>query len=210
MRKKEITDREGTRKVAEQLDDCAEAHAVEQILGCASAGLAGLVNLGSSHRFGERKLGIFHHHAAHQRDEKHAENAADHHQHRRFPIGVRRVERGPRAGNHEGGQCEDSAGRHRLADRSGGSREILLENGALAEPENGHADDGRGIRRGDGHAGTKAQVSVGCAEDDAQHKPQQNGPQRELLHLHVVGYKRLMFARFHVRQLVLARFHVGQ
>jgi hypothetical protein len=52
------------------------------------------VNLGCCRRFRERQLGIFHHHPPHQRHEQHAEHTADHHQHRRLPVRVRRIECG--------------------------------------------------------------------------------------------------------------------
>jgi glyoxylate carboligase len=76
-------------RLCEEIQNRAEAHGLEQQRGGIAALLARLMDLGRGHRFGERKFGVLHHHAAQQRHEKDAENAANDHQHGRFPVGCR-------------------------------------------------------------------------------------------------------------------------
>ena len=157
-------------ELAEQVNQAAEAHVGEQDLGGAAALLSGLVDLRGGDRLGEGKLGVFDHHAAQQGDEQNAEHSAHQHQDRRFPVGMLKVKYRPCAGDHERWDGEDRARGHRFADRADGSRDVLLQHRALHEAQQRHADDGRGIRGGDGHAGAQAEIGVSCAQNDGQNQ----------------------------------------
>ena len=147
-----------------------DAHVGEENLGGSGPLLAGLVNLRRRHRFGERQIRIFHHHAPQQRDEQDAQRAAHRHQRHRFPVAVLQVERRPDARQHEGRDGEHRAGGHRLADGADGTGHVLFQNRALHQPQNGHADHRRRIGGRDGHAGAQTQVQVGGAQDHG-HRP---------------------------------------
>ena len=90
------------------------------------------------------------------------------------------------------GNREDRARRHRFADRARGSRDVLFEDRAFEDAQNGHADDRRRISGRDGLAGAQAQIGVGGAQHHAHHQAQQHRPPRELLHLHAFRHEGLV------------------
>ena len=65
---------------AEEVHHRAESHVVEEVLRGLRAGLSGFVDLSGGDGFGEGQFRIFHHDAAHERYEEHAEDAAGHHE----------------------------------------------------------------------------------------------------------------------------------
>jgi hypothetical protein len=156
------------------------------------------VNFRRGHGFGEGQLRIFDQRAPDERDEQHAQDAADDHQRGGLPVGVRRIERRPGAGHNERGQREDRAGSHRFADRTGGARDVFFQHRSLESAQHGHADDGRRIGGSDGHSRVQAEVRVGCAKDHGHHQSQQDGAQRQFLHLHVFGNEGAVL-RGHIR-----------
>ena len=93
-------------------------------------------------------------------------------------------------------QREDRASRYGFADRAGGPRDVLFEDGAFEHPQHGHTNDGCGIRGGDGLAGAQPEVGIGGAQDDAHHQTQQHRAQGELLHLHALRHKRPVASPF--------------
>ena len=82
-------------KCPEHVHHAADADVPEKIFRGLGAALSGLVDLGRRHRFREGKLRIFHHDPAHQGNEEHPEDAADHDQRGGFPVGVAGLERRP-------------------------------------------------------------------------------------------------------------------
>jgi hypothetical protein len=56
-----------------------------------------------------------------------------------------------------------------------GPGDVLLEDAALEQLQQGHADDGGRVGRGDGHAGLEAEVGVGGAEDHRQRQTDGDG-----------------------------------
>ena len=154
----------------------AHAHRLQQVLGRAHAPLAGLVDLGRRHRFGEGQVLVLHHHAPEQRNEEDSEETADNHQRRRLGIGPGRREIRPRARHDERRDGEDRASRDRFADRPDGSRHVLLENRTLEQAQDRHADDRRRVGRRDGHAGAQPEVGVGRAEDHGHDQAEKNRP----------------------------------
>ena len=144
--------------------------------------LAGLVDLGRGHGFGEDEVGVGDHDPAQERDEHDAEEAADEHQGRGLDVGVEGVEVRPDAGDEEGRDGEDGPGGDRFADGADRPGDVLLEDRALHEPQDGHADDGRRIGGGDRHPGPQAEVGVGRAEDDGQDEADEDGPEGEFPH----------------------------
>ena len=185
-------------ELAQQVHESAESHVAEKNFGGAAALLSGDVDLRRGDRFREGKLGVFDHHAPQQGHEQNAQRAADQHQDRRFPVGMLEVEHRPRARDHERRNGEDRARGDRFANRSDGSGDVLFEDRALHDAQHGHADDGCGIRRSDGHAGAQAEVGVGRAQDDGHDQAEQNGADGELRHGGVfrnVGPERLFRRR---------------
>src|SRR5690349_12769812 len=93
----------------EKKHEGSESHVREQNLRRSCSLLASLVNLRSSNRLGIRKFGVFHHDAAEESDEEHAECAADYHQCNRFPV-LRACDAGgqrwPQSCHHESGDRE--------------------------------------------------------------------------------------------------------
>ncbi len=179
---------------AEQVDGGAGAHVPEQDLGGARTLLAGDVDLGGGHRFRERQIGVFHHHAPEQGHEQNAEDAAHQHQGGGFPVGDRGIESLPGSRDHEGRNGEHRARGDGFADRAHRSGDVLLEDGALAQLQHGHADDGGRIGGGNGHARAQAQVGVGGAQDHGHDQAQQHGAEGELPHLGLLGNVRTMLA----------------
>ena len=178
---------------ADGADERPEAHVVEQILGRLSTALAGLVDLARGDRLRERQVRILHHDPPDQRHEEHAEEPPDQHERGRFPVGVPHPERGPGAGEHERRQCKDGSRRNRLADRSGRTSDVLLQNRPAAQPpEDRHADHRRGVGRSNGDAGSEAQVGVGGSQDKRHRDPEDHRARRELSHGHRFGYERLV------------------
>ncbi len=153
----------------------------------AAALLSGNVDLRSCYRFGEGKFGIFHHDASQQRNEEDAEGTAEQHQDRRLPVGVLEIKDRPCAGYDECRDREDCARSHRLSDGAHGSGNVLFEDRALHQAQNGHTDNRGRIGGGDGHAGAQAKVSVRGAEDYGEHQAEQHGPERKLRHGRVIG-----------------------
>ena len=155
---------------AEPVDDGSQAHIPEQEARGVGARLAGLVDLGSGHAFGEGQFGVFDHHAADERDEQDAQDGTDHHQHGGFPVGIFGAEGLPDAGDDKGGKGEDGAGRHALANRARGTGEVFFQNGAAPDAEDGHGDDGGRVSGSDGDSSREAEVGVGRAKDDRHHQ----------------------------------------
>ena len=150
------------------------------------------MDLGRGDRFGEDEVGVGDHDPAQEGDEQDAQKAADEHQGRRLDVGVEGVELRPGAGDDEGRDGEDGPGGDRFADRADGPGDVLLEDRALHEPQDGHADDGRRIGGGDRHAGPEAEVGVGRAEDDGQDEADEDGPEGEFPHVGFFGDVGLM------------------
>ena len=175
--------------LAEKVHHGAETHVGEQNFGGLGALLSGLVNFGGGYGFGERKLGILHHDAPQQGDEQDAQQSADDHQRHRLPVAVG-AEHGiagvvaPQAGDDESGNGEDGAGGHRFADGADRAGDVFLEDRALHQAKNGHADDGRRVGGGDGHAGAQAEISVGGAQNAGHEQPENHGAGGELRHGH--------------------------
>ena len=119
-------------ELAQQIDQSAKSHVGEQNLGGAAALLSGLVDLRCGHRFGERKLGIFHHHAPQQGHKQDAQHSAHQHQHRRLHVGVLKIKDRPRPGDDERRDGEDGARSNRLADRANRPRDVLFQQTSLA------------------------------------------------------------------------------
>ena len=172
-------------ELLEELDGGADAHGGEQELGPAALGAAaGLVDLGGGHRFGERQLLVLHHDPPQDGHEQNADETT--HQHDGGGLEV--VGQGheiprPDSGDHERRNREDGPGGDRFADGADGPGDVLLENAALEQLQQGHADDGGRVGRGDGHAGLEAEVGVGGAEDHRQRQTDGHGPKGELLHV---------------------------
>jgi len=145
------------------------------------------MDFGSGDGFGEGKIVVFHHDAADEGDEEHAEDAADEHEGGGFQVAVFDVEDRPGAGNDKGGDGEDGAGGDGLADGAGGTGEVLFENGSALEAEEGHADDGGGVGGGDRDAGLEPEIGIGGAEDDAHQETEDDGEVGELRHFAVDG-----------------------
>ena len=193
---------------AGQIDGRAETHVIEKILGGAGAGLSGLMNLSGRHRFGERQLRIFHHHAPNEGDEQNPQHGADNHERGGFEIrrvGGQGPHAGPKAevfGNHgrrpnvrdeKGRQGEDRAGGHRFADGAGGARDVLLQDGAFDQAQHRHADDRGRISGGDGLAGAQTEIRIGRAQNHGHRQAQQNGARRQLAHFDVFRHERPVF-----------------
>ncbi len=64
----------------------ARAVAVEEISRGLGPAPSGFVNFRCRHRLGKGQSSILYHHAADQGNEQHAQNTADRHERRRFPI----------------------------------------------------------------------------------------------------------------------------
>ena len=152
------------------------------------------MNLRRGHRFRKRQRGIFDQHAADQRNEEHAQDAAGHHEGGGFPVRRAGREIKPGTRDHERRDGEDRARRDRFADGARSSGDILFKDGPFKDAQYGHADDGRRISCGDGLSGLQAKVGIGRAQDHAHHEPEQHGPQREFLHLDVRWDERLVLA----------------
>ena len=182
----------------EELDDAqgveerADPHRGEEVLGPAAPFLAGLVDLGRGDRLGEGQVGIADHDPAEERHEQDAQDAADEEEGRGLQVCVDRVEFRPDAGDEEGRDGEDRARGDGLADRADRPGHVLLEDRAAHELEEGHADDRRRVGRGDRHPGPEAEVGVGRAEDDGQDQADEDGLEREFLHLGLFGDDGLM------------------
>ena len=172
---------------AERVEEGPEPHGLEEELRALAALLPGLVDLGRGDGFGEDQVGIGDHDPAEEGDEEDAEQAADEHQGRGLDVGVEGVEVRPGARDDEGGDGEDGPGGDRFADGADRPGDVLLEDRALHDLQDGHADDGRGIGGRDGHAGPEAEVGVGRAEDDGQNEADEDGPKREFLHVRFFG-----------------------
>ena len=199
---------------AAQVNQRAEAHVIEQILGGLGAALPGLVNFGCRHRFGKGQLRVFHHRAADEGNEKHAEHGAYQHQRGGFEIGricgqrphagpesqvLRNHRRRPHVRQIKRRQSEHSARRHRFADSARGARDILFENASAAQSEHGHANHRRRISGRDGLAGAQAQVGVGRPQHHRHHQPQQQRAPGQLAHLHVFRHERPVLGGHHWR-----------
>ena len=99
---------------AQKIHQSAKAHIGEQNLGRPGALLAGLVDFRGGDGLRKRKFRVFHHDAAEKRDEKNPQRAADHHERDGGPVFIAGQTR-PQSRHHEGGDGEDGARRHRLA-----------------------------------------------------------------------------------------------
>ncbi len=180
---------------AEGVEQGPETHGLEEELGARAALLAGLVDLGRRDGLGEGEVGVGDHDPAEERDEEDAEQAADEHQEGRFDVGVDRVEIRPGADDQKGRDGEDGPGGDGLADRAHGPGDVLLEDGALHQAEDGHADDRGRVGGRDGHAGPQAEIGVRRSEDDGHEDAEDERPQGELPHLGLFGDVGLMAHR---------------
>ena len=173
------------------LDHSADAHGAEEELGAAAPTGAGLVDLGGGHALGVREFRILHHDAAEQGHEHDAQHAAGEHDQRTGDVVAHGEELRPDAADDEGGDGEDGAGGHGLADAAHGAGHVLFEDGALHELDEGHPDDRRGVGGGDGHAGLQPEVGIGGAEHHGHDEADEHRPQGELPHVLVGGDKGL-------------------
>jgi len=95
-------------------------------------------------------------------DEQHAKHTADQHEQRAFKI----IQILPHAGEDEGWDGENRAGRQSLAHRTRCSGHVFFQNGALEDAQHRHGDDRRWKRCCYGHARAQTQIGVGSAEND--------------------------------------------
>ena len=180
---------------AQDVEEGPEPHGLEEELGALAAFLPGLVDLGRGHRFREDEVGVGDHDPAEEGHEEDPQQAADEHQGRGLDVGLDGVELQPGPGDEEGRDGEDGPGGHRLPDGADGPGDVLFQDGPPHDPENGHADDGRRVGGGDGHAGPQAEVGVGRPEDDGQHEPDEQRPEGEFPQVRLLGDVRLMAHR---------------
>ncbi len=92
-------------------------------------------------------------------------------------------------GDEEGGDGEDGTGGDAFADGAAGAGNVFFEQRTFPGAHEGHADDGGGISSGDGHTGAKAEICVGCAQDDCHGEAESEGAKSQLLHFYGFGYE---------------------
>ncbi len=188
--------------VLEDLQQHAETHGAEDVLGAGFAALSGLDDLGAGAALGEGQPAVDGERAAQEDDEEDAEETADQQDERRLPV----VELGPEPlaadrDHDERRNREDGAGDQRLADRGGGSGDVLLEHAAAHERQSEGRDREHrgGESRRDGLPRLDPQVGVGRPQHRGHQHAEHDGLDRELRHVRVgrnVGLEVLLHSHF--------------